>query len=83
MNTMNIVAQAIIAVCGVGAIYLVGRKDRVRRWGYVLGLCAQPAWLYTTISHEQYGIAALCLLYTLSWANGLKNHWRTPCLSTP
>lgn len=78
------IPQLFIMLFGVSAIWLVGRKEpRVRRWGFVCGLCAQPFWLWTTLSHEQYGIAALCLLYGYSWASGLRNNWRIePCPNT-
>lgn len=72
------VPQVFIAVFGVGAIWLVGcTTPKVRRWGYVLGLAAQPFWFWTTVAHKQYGITALCLFYGVSWARGLYKHWRT------
>lgn len=73
----TLVPQLGIGLFGVLAIFLVGRRaPEVRRWGYVCGLCAQPFWLWTTIAHEQWGIVLLCVLYTFSWASGLRNHWR-------
>lgn len=74
---LDVVAQIGIALCGVGSTYLVGLKNpRIRRWGYVTGMCAQPFWLYTTISHEQWGIVILCAFYFYSWFNGFRNHWK-------
>lgn len=61
---------------GVSAVFLVGQKNpRIKRWGYVCGICAQPFWAWTAWSHEQWGILAMCLLYGGSWLNGLRNHW--------
>lgn len=75
---MNAIPQVFIMIFGVSAVWLVGRKlPKVRRWGYVCGLCSQPFWMWTTISHEQWGLVAMCAFYTYSWASGLMNHWRT------
>jgi hypothetical protein len=74
---IHLIPQAFILLLGVSAVYLVGVKNpRVKRWGYVCGICAQPFWAWTTIAHEQYAITAMCLLYGASWINGLRNHWR-------
>jgi hypothetical protein len=75
--TLDTLAQIGILLCGVSAVWLVGCKGRVRRYGYLCGLCAQPFWLYTTLMHEQYGIAAMCAFYGFSWGRGLWNHWRS------
>lgn len=73
--TLDIVAQLGIAVLGVGAILLVGLKSEVRKWGFVCGLCAQPFWVYTTWTHEQWGIFLLTFIYGASWINGIRNHF--------
>lgn len=68
-------SQIGIFAFGVTAVWLVGRKDKYRRWGYVLGLCGQPFWFYTAISNQQWGIVLLCCFYAYSWANGIYNHF--------
>lgn len=65
------------------AIWFVGRRESWRRWGYILGLCGQPFWLWTTIAHEQYAIAAMCLWYAYSWAQGVWNYWIRPASIAP
>lgn len=73
---MNIVSQVAIALFGTSAIFVVGsRRLSVRRWAYVLGLLSQPFWFYTTYTHRQWGIFALCFVYALSWVRGFYNHW--------
>lgn len=71
-----IVTQIGIAVCGVTAIYL-SQDTRLsrRRWASVFGLAGQPFWIAETIAAHQWGILALCTLYTLSWARGFWAHW--------
>jgi hypothetical protein len=74
---MDLIAQVGILLLGVSAVYLVGSKGPHRRYGYLCGVCAQPFWLYTALTHGQYGIALMCAFYGYSWARGLRNHWRT------
>lgn len=70
------IPQIFIMIFGVTAIWLVGSKQsKWKRWGFVCGICAQPFWMWTSISHEQWGIAAMSLLYGASWIRGLKNNW--------
>ena len=72
----DLISQCVIGFCGLGAIVLVNSSElRVRRWGPVLGMIAQPAWFYTTWQAEQYGIFVLSFFYTASWARGLYNFW--------
>lgn len=69
------ISQIGIFVFGVSAIWLVGRKEWWRKFGYIAGLCGQPFWIYTAIITENYGLGAMCLFYTYSWAQGFYNHW--------
>jgi nicotinamide riboside transporter PnuC len=74
-----VIDQAIIGVCGVTAIFL--SQDPApsrRRWACVFGLCAQPAWFYTTWQAEQYGIFCLSLFYAYAWARGVRTYWLRP-----
>lgn len=74
-----IATQIGIAVCGVSAVWL-SQDERIdrRRWASVMGLLGQPFWLVETISAGQWGIVALCALYTWSWARGFYVHWIKP-----
>ncbi len=72
---IDAIAQSMIVALGVSAVHLAASKTtRGRFWAGVCGLCAQPAWLYTTISHEQYAISALCLLYGWGWLRTIRNN---------
>lgn len=81
MTTMDWVTQIGIMVFGCSAIWLVGRKEGWRKWGYLLGLLAQPCWFYTSITHGQWGIVALAFWYTYSWAQGVWNFVLQPWLA--
>lgn len=71
--------QIAIAMTGVVAIFLSqSTKGDWRRWACVFGLVGQPFWFYATFKAEQWGIFALCFLYTFSWARGVWNFWLKP-----
>jgi len=72
---METAAQIIIIVFGATAIWFVGRREVWKRWGYILGLCSPPAFLYTAWQHKQWGIFLLSLWYTYSWGQGIYNYW--------
>lgn len=68
--------QIAIGLFGVAATFLSqDARDSRRRWACVLGLCSQPFWFYATWKAEQWGIFAMCFLYTWSWARGVKTYW--------
>lgn len=69
------IAQVGIMIFGASAIWLVGRKENWRKWGYLLGLCSQPFWIYSSINNEQWGILVMTLFYTYSWCQGIYNFW--------
>lgn len=70
------IAQIGIAVFGVAAIWLSQdvRVER-RKWAPICGLVGQPFWLWSAFAAEQWGVLALCVLYTLAWLKGFRQHW--------
>jgi hypothetical protein len=71
-----ILTQIGIAICGVTAVWLSqDTRTSWRRWSSVFGLAGQPFWIVETISAHQWGILALCALYTWSWWRGFRAHW--------
>jgi hypothetical protein len=72
------IEQIAIAIFGVYAVFL-SQSDRAshRRWACVFGLIGQPFWFYATWKAGQWGIFALCFLYTISWARGVHTYWWT------
>ena len=68
--------QAVIMLCGVSSLWLSQSPNfGARRWAPVIGLIAQPAWLYASIIAEQWGIAALSFVYAAGWIRGLRTYW--------
>ncbi len=72
------IAQIMIALFGVAAIWL-SQDSRVeyRKYSSICGLISQPFWFYSTFMAEQWGIFALCFVYTAAWVKGFKLHWIT------
>lgn len=64
---LEFVSQAAIFMGPVGAM-LLGNGSR---WGFVLGLAAQPFWFYTSFRHRQWGIFIASIFYALGWAMGV------------
>lgn len=64
--TLDVLSQVTIFVGAIAVLFLGGGN----RWGFVFGLLSQPGWYYTTIVHEQWGVLAACVIYTLGWAMG-------------
>ena len=69
------VSQVGIIFFGALSVYLVGRRDKWQRWGYIAGLCSQPFWFVSSWKAAQWGIFAVSVWYTFSWLNGVWNYW--------
>jgi len=68
------VAQYVILILGPTAVFLVGSKGRLRRWGYLVGLLTQPWWFITLYCNGQWPVLVVSIIYTVSWANGVRNY---------
>lgn len=70
------IEQTIIALCGMASIWLANDpRERWRRWACLIGLVAQPFWMYATFKAAQWGIFALSFVYAAGWARGVRHHW--------
>lgn len=68
--------QIIIAICGIASIWMSqSPRFNARRWAPIIGLCAQPFWLYATWRAEQWGIFALTFVYAAGWMRGIRTYW--------
>lgn len=72
------IVQTMIAALTIPALYLVGRQDHWRRWGFVIGLASQPFWLWATWSDQAWGMLIVAVFCTGTWALGVWNHWVVP-----
>lgn len=70
------IEQAVIAICGVASIFLSQAPTAgQRRWAPVIGLIAQPFWLFASWRAEQWGIVALTFFYAAGWLRGIRTYW--------
>lgn len=70
------IEQTIIALCGMASIWLANDPREIwRRWAPIIGLVAQPFWMYATFRAEQWGIFALSFVYAAGWFRGVRHHW--------
>ena len=79
---MQVAAQIGILLLGGAAIMLLAFEDkRVSRWGWLIGLCSQPCWLYAMYTSRQWGVFALSVWYTAHYARGTWTFFvrRKPC----
>lgn len=74
----DLAIQLGILIFGCTAVWLIGRPESWRRWGYFLGLCSQPFWLYMSYKKQEWGVFILSCLYTYSWAQGVWFHYFKP-----
>jgi hypothetical protein len=73
------VDQIGITLSGIVAVWLTQDKRAAwRRFACIFGMLAQPFWFYAAWKAEQWGIFAVCMLYTYAWARGLWIHWLSP-----
>lgn len=68
--------QLAIALTGVVAIFLSQQSnEKLKKYACILGLIGQPFWFLATYKAEQWGIFAMCFLYTWMWGLGFYNNW--------
>ncbi len=67
--------QAAILVTSAAAIWLVTLPPPYGRWGFVVGLVAQPLWFVETTRRHQWGVFLLAIFYTGAWVQGIYNHF--------
>jgi hypothetical protein len=68
--------QIAIALFGVTAIFMSQSPSaEIRRYACVFGIIGQPFWFYSAYQAQQWGIFALCFLYSWAWGKGFVTHW--------
>ena len=70
---IDIASQYAIMVLGPLAVWMVGWKNKYRKWGYLVGILSQPFWFITLYNNKQWPVFVCAFLYTYSWANGFYN----------
>lgn len=68
----NLVQAVIVVGTGVTAYLVASNKDAVRKWGFRVGICCQPFWLWSAWHGGQWGIAGTCFWYAFCYHRGLR-----------
>lgn len=76
------ILNGFVVVCGMTAGFMVGRPEEWRKWGYLVGLSAQPAWLYISSQTGTWSISILTVVYTCTWSQGVWFHLIKPFLDS-
>lgn len=74
--SFHLLQGAILGLSSCTAYLLAQVDPRVRRWGYVTSLCAQPLWVTTAAVHGQWGIGLLSVWFAWCAIKGIRGHWR-------
>lgn len=75
--------QTVITLTAIAALVLLARQDERSRWGHVIGLCGQPAWLFSTWAHGQFGMLLASVAFTAVYLWGIWKFWICPVLDRP
>lgn len=51
---------------------------RYRRWGYIIGIAAQPYWLVMFLKSENDLMLFIASVNTVAWFRGIYNYWISP-----
>jgi hypothetical protein len=66
--------QALLFILSIAGFFLLSGKTG-RHWGFVVSLCAQPFWFYSSWKTGAWGVFALAFFYTGLNIRGIRNHW--------
>lgn len=70
------IEQALISICGIASIWLSNAPQfGHRKWAPLIGLCAQPFWMYAAYKAQQWGILAMTFIYAAGWIRGIHTYW--------
>ena len=67
--------QILLVLFGLLSIYFLSSKDKLK-YGFMFGLCAEPFWLYSSLSTGQWSITILVCIYTFCHIRGLINCYK-------
>jgi len=67
----------IIVLSSILPIWLLNHDEfNKRKWAPVLGLIAQPFWLFVAIDSQVWSIAFTTIPFTIVWFQSYNKYWR-------
>ena len=73
---IDLTQSGILVFSGAALWLITGKTDRARFWGSVLGLVAQPFWIYSAYTTGAWGIGILAIVYMLFYVRGIYNNFK-------
>lgn len=71
----DIIEQSIILICsGISIFMFASQKSKVRFIGFIIAICGQPFWWFTSWRHGQWGILILSVWFTINHIRGIINN---------
>jgi hypothetical protein len=67
-----------IPIMGIAALYLLGRNNKYRKYGFIIGFAAQPFWFFTQLTAKNYIIAGFVVILFFVWGMGIYNNFLKP-----
>ena len=68
------IAQGAILILSAAGIWILSWRG-TSRWGWIVGLAAQPFWLWVTFSAGQWLLFVNAVVWSGAFAHGLIKHW--------
>ncbi|MDP2398837.1 MAG: hypothetical protein Q8M53_10830 [Burkholderiales bacterium] len=75
--------QAVIIATSITALAMLTAGGHWPRWGVAIGFAGQPAWIWSTFTHGQFGMFIVSLAFALVYGWGIWRHWIAPLLDQP
>ena len=68
------ISQICIILFSCISIFLFSTK-KYYRYGFIVGICGQPFWLYASYTSKQLGVFIVAVWFTFSYIRGIRNHF--------
>ena len=76
MSLFDIISQIVILTFGVTALFLSQLDNKsARKAAPIIGLSAEPFWLYTSFTASQWGVFCLGFVYIFVWSYTFYKVW--------
>lgn len=80
---LEAILQAWIIFTAIVALIFTLRDDSLRRYGPLIGLLGQPAWLFSTMAHGQMGMFCVAIAFSVVYGWDVWKHWIAPRFGWP
>ncbi len=67
LHLIDFICQFPIVLLGITSQTMIAHKNK---WGFVVGIFAQPFWYATSLINHQWGIFTLAVIYTVIICRG-------------